>query len=74
MADNDFAKAITRAARRVARIEQQRRQARKRLAELDAEYQAAQRALRLFVASVEPYVPPTADETREAADAAREHD
>jgi hypothetical protein len=74
MADNDFAKAITQAARLVARIEGKRRQFRKHLAELDAEYSAAQRALKLLVASVEPYTPPTPDEIRDAQQIAREHE
>lgn len=73
MADSDFGKAITQAARKVARIEQKRRQFRKHLADLDLEYQLAQRELRLLVASVEPYTPPTAEETRAAATEAREH-
>lgn len=58
MADSDFGRAITQAARAVARIELKRRKFRKHLAELDAEYQAAQRDLRLLVASVEPFAPP----------------
>jgi hypothetical protein len=66
MADSDFGKAITQAARLVARIEYKRRQFRKHLADLDAEYSAAQRALRLLVASVEPYTPPTPEQTAEA--------
>lgn len=74
MADTDFGKAITQAARLVARIEHKRRQFRKHLTELDAEYSAAQRALRLLVASVEPYTPPTSEETREAQQRAQEHE
>ena len=54
MADNDFGKQITAAARTVARIEQKRRKARKLLAQLDTDYTAAQRALRLLVQTVEP--------------------
>lgn len=66
MADSDFGKAITQAARLVARIEHKRRQCRKHLTELDAAYSTAQRALRLLVASVEPYTPPSAEQTAEA--------
>jgi hypothetical protein len=74
MSDTDFGKAITQAARAVARIELKRRKFRKHLAELDAEYSEAQRALRLLVASVEPYTPPTSEETREAQQRAQEHE
>lgn len=74
MADTDFGKAITQAARLVARIEHKRRQFRKRLAELDAEYSAAQRALRLLVASVEPYTAPTPEQIHEAQQLAQEHE
>jgi len=74
MADTDFGKAITQAARTVARIEYKRRQFRKHLAELDREYHDAQVALRLLVQSVEPYTPPTPDETREAQQRAQERE
>jgi hypothetical protein len=73
MADSDFGKAITQAARLVARIEHKRRQFRKHLAELDREYHDAQVALRLLVQSVEPYTPPSAEDTHAAAADAREH-
>jgi len=70
MDSSDFAKRVTHAARTVARIELKRRNARKRLAALDEDYTAAQRALRLLVQAVEPYTPPTAADTSAAADAA----
>lgn len=66
MADQDFGKAITQAARLVARIEHKRRQFRKHLAALDREYHEAQVALRLLVQSVEPYTPPTSAEVAAA--------
>lgn len=68
MADTDFGKAITQAARTVARIEYKRRQFRKHLAELDREYHDAQVALRLLVQSVEPYAPTDKIDAREAND------
>lgn len=73
MTETDFGKAITQAARLVARIELKRRKFRKHLAELDAEYSEAQRALRLLVQSVEPYTPPTSEETHAAHERAQEH-
>lgn len=74
MADTDFGKAITQAARAVARIELKRRKFRQHLAELDQEYKAAQTTLRLLVQSVEPYTPPSAEDTRAAAADARERE
>lgn len=68
MADSDFGRAITQAARTVARIELKRRKFRKHLAELDQEYATAQRELRLLVASVEPYTPGDVADAREAND------
>jgi len=58
MADRSFAQDVTAAARTVAQFDAKRRAARKRLAEREEQYREAQRALRLLVQSIDPYVAP----------------
>jgi hypothetical protein len=57
MNQSPFLKAVTTAARTVARIEVQLREARKRLAAMEERCAVARRELRMLASTIEPYEP-----------------